>query len=260
MAIQTFKHCAENHPNIDLEEIARFAAAADRWWDRDGEFGALHDINGLRVAYIASRAPLTQCRLLDVGCGGGILAEALARAGARVTGIDMGAESLAVANAHARKSGLAIDYRLATVEDIAQMEPESWPVVTCMELLEHVPRPDGIITACARALAPGGHLFVATLNRTLAAWVLAIVAAEYMLGLVARGTHSWRRFIRPAELARWAASAGLSVEDFTGMRYIPFLRTSGHCRSTAVNYLAHFRKPKTQGAFPPPSHKESCPR
>lgn len=260
MTISKPHHTNEIRPNIDPEEIARFAAAASRWWDRSGEFGALHDINTLRADYIASRAPLAGQRLLDVGCGGGILAEALARAGARVTGIDMGAEALAVAKAHARESGLAIDYRLATVEEIAHMEPESRQVVTCMELLEHVPRPSGIITACARVLAPGGHLFVATLNRTLAAWVLAIVAAEYMLGIVARGTHNWRRFIRPAELTRWAGSAGLAVEDFTGMRYIPFLRYSGHCRSTAVNYLAHFHKPKTQGELPPPNAKEPRPR
>ena len=234
---------AEHRSNIDPEEIARFAAASPKWWDRDGEFGALHDINGLRVAYITARSALDGKRLLDMGCGGGILSEPMAMGGAQVTGVDMGNEALAVARAHARQSGLSIDYRQSSAEDFARDRPGTYDIVTCMELLEHVPRPDSVVAASARLLRPGGHLFVATLNRSLMAFALAIVAAEYLLGIVARGTHTWRRFIRPAELARWAESAGLAVEDFTGMRYIPGLRHSSLCRSTAVNYLAHFRKP-----------------
>ena len=235
---------AQLRSNIDPDEIARFAAAAPQWWNQNGEFGALHDINGLRSDYIASRAALAGRPLLDVGCGGGILSEAMARAGAQVTGIDMGMGALAVARDHAQKSGLVIDYQQMAVEEMALSRPESWEVVTCMELLEHVPRPEAVIASCGRLLRPGGHLFVATLNRTVTAYALAILAAEYLLGIVARGTHSWRRFIRPAELSRWAKSSGLAVENFTGVRYIPFLRYSGHCRSTAVNYLAHFRKPQ----------------
>ena len=200
---------AKHQTNIDPEEIARFAAASPKWWDREGEFGALHDINGLRVAYITARSPLKGKRLLDVGCGGGILAERMAMAGARVTGIDMGSEAIAVARVHARQSGLSIDYCQSPAEDLAQSCPGTYDIITCMELLEHVPRPDSVVAASARLLRPGGHLFVATLNRTAAAFALAIVAAEYLLGIVARGTHTWRRFIRPGELTRWSQSAGL---------------------------------------------------
>jgi 2-polyprenyl-6-hydroxyphenyl methylase / 3-demethylubiquinone-9 3-methyltransferase len=233
-------------PNIDPDEIARFSAVSARWWERDGAFKGLHDINGLRAGYIAGRTPLQGRRLLDVGCGGGILSEAMAAAGARVTGIDMGGEALAAARAHGRISGLSIDYRQSSAEDFARQHPGRYRIVTCMELLEHVPRPESVIAACARLLDPGGHLFVATLNRTTISFVLAIVAAEYLLGIVPRGTHTWRRFIRPRkELAPWAESAGLTVEDIRGMRYIPFFRYNALCRSTSVNYLAHFRKPET---------------
>ena len=236
---------SEHQPNVDPDEIARFSAASSKWWDKNGDFSGLHDLNALRMGYISSRAPLDGKRVLDVGCGGGILSEALVGAGAEVIGIDMGSEALAVARAHARTSGLSIDYRQTSAEEFARTRPGAHDVIACMELVEHVPRPDSVIDACARLLRPGGHLFVATLNRTAMSFVLAIVAAEYLLNIVSRGTHTWRRFVQPRELSCWAESSGLTVENISGVRYIPIFRRSSLCRSTAVNYLAHFRKPTT---------------
>lgn len=229
--------------NIDHLEIAKFEAVAPRWWDRNGELKSLHDINPLRLGYIRDRTPLVGRRVLDVGCGGGVLAEALAASGARVTGIDMGETPLAVARLHGRQSGLAIDYRRATVEDLAASHPAPFDVVVCMELLEHVPDPLSIIRSCARLVRPGGDVFFATLNRTPKSFVFAIVGAEYVLRLLPRGTHDYSRFVRPAELKAWGAKAGLNHRDFSGMQYNPFTRRYRLGGSLGVNYLAHFRCP-----------------
>jgi 2-polyprenyl-6-hydroxyphenyl methylase/3-demethylubiquinone-9 3-methyltransferase len=228
--------------NIDSGEIARFAAMADIWWDRDGEFKALHDINPVRLAYVRDRAGLDKKMVLDVGCGGGLLAEALAADGGRVTGIDMAEASLTVARAHMQASGLAIDYRKATAESHAEEKPGRYDVVVCMELLEHVPRPASIIDACARLARHGGDVFFATVNRTWLSWLLVIVAAEYVMGIVRKGTHEYKKLVRPDELRRWGVASGLRVEDLSGLRYIPFGGHAALCRSTRMNYLMHFRK------------------
>jgi 2-polyprenyl-6-hydroxyphenyl methylase/3-demethylubiquinone-9 3-methyltransferase len=233
------------HPadNIDADEIARFTAMADIWWDRKGEFKALHDINPLRLAYVTDRTDLAGKKVLDVGCGGGLLAEALAAGGGRVTGIDMAEASLAAARAHMQAGGLNIDYRQTTVEILAEEEAGPFDVVTCMELLEHVPRPASIINACARLVKPGGNLFFATVNRTWLSRLLVIWAAEYLLGIVSKGTHEYRKLVKPGELRRWGEGAGLRLENLSGLRYIPFGGHASLCRSTAMNYMMHF-KPK----------------
>ncbi len=228
--------------NIDAAEIARFSAMADIWWDRNGEFKALHDINPVRLAYIRDRADLDGKQVLDVGCGGGLLSEALAACGGQVTGIDMASASLAVARSHTQASDLEIDYRQTTAEALAAEEPSRFNVVVCMELLEHVPRPASIIAACARLAKPGGDLFFGTVNRTLLSWLLVIVAAEYILGVVKKGTHAYRKLVTPAELRQWGQGAGLQLENLSGLRYIPFGGHASLCRSTAMNYLMHFAR------------------
>lgn len=228
--------------NIDADEISRFSAMADVWWDPAGELKALHDINPVRLAYVADRSPLDGKAVLDVGCGGGLLSEALADAGARVTAIDMADASLEVAKAHMRQRGLAIDYRRVTVEDLAVAEPGRFDVVTCMELLEHVPRPASILAACSRLVKPGGDVFFATVNRTFPAWLLVILASEYLLGIVRKGTHHYRKLVRPEELETWGRDAGLAAVDLSGLRYIPFVGYAALCRSTTMNYMMHFRK------------------
>lgn len=229
--------------NWDPEELGRFEAQAGRWWDRKGEFAALHDINPLRAGYVAARAALDGRRVLDVGCGGGLLAEALAVRGGHVTGIDLGAAALEVARKHAAAVGLAIDYRRAASAELAASAPGGFDVVTCMELLEHVPDPAALVADCARLVRPGGDVFFATVNRTLLAELLVIVMAERLLGIVRRGTHRFDRFVRPAELCAWAAAAGLSRQGLSGFAYLPWLRRSWLTAGTAVNYLAHFRRP-----------------
>ncbi len=230
------------HSNLDDAEIDRFNAMASAWWDRKGPLRALHDINPTRVAYIAGRCALPGKRLIDVGCGGGLLAEALARRGARVTAVDMADDALAIARRHARRGGLGIDYRAATAEQAAHGDPGGYDVVTCMELLEHVPDPGSLVAACGRLLRPDGDLFCATVNRTLAARLLVVWAAEWIFGVVRRGTHDHRKFVRPSELDAWGRKAGLAAVDLRGLRYLPFIGRADLCRSTALNYMMHFKK------------------
>jgi 2-polyprenyl-6-hydroxyphenyl methylase/3-demethylubiquinone-9 3-methyltransferase len=234
--------------NVDALEIAKFAQLAAVWWDRQGPFKALHDINGLRVGYIEGRAPLAGKPVLDVGCGGGILSEAMAAAGARVTGIDAGEEPLSAARHHLRVSGLAVDYRQATAERFARDHAGCFEVVACLELLEHVPQPASIVAACARLARPGADLFFATLNRNIKSFVFAILGAEYLLRLVRRGTHTWKRFVKPSELAAWGRASGLAFQDITGLHYNPFLKKYTLGGNAHVNYLMHFRKPAPRDA------------
>jgi 2-polyprenyl-6-hydroxyphenyl methylase/3-demethylubiquinone-9 3-methyltransferase len=228
--------------NIDKSEIARFEAMAPIWWDKRGDFKALHDINALRLNYISDRISLAGKAVLDAGCGGGILSEAMAALGAEVTGIDMGEAALGAARVHLRESGLDVDYQQATAEQFAEAHPDRFDVVTCLELLEHVPDPASVVAACKTLARPGGNVFFATLNRNLKSFLFAVIGAEYILGLVRRGTHNYRKFIKPAELKDWAAHAGLSFMDLTGLHYNPFLRKYSLGGNTHVNYLAHFRR------------------
>src|SRR5688572_917880 len=205
-------------PNVDERELAKFSALAHRWWDPTSEFRPLHEINPLRLAHIERLVGgLDGKRIIDVGCGGGILAEAMARRGALVTGIDLGEKPIKVAQLHALESGTRVDYRLQSAESMAEEQPDAFDVVTCMEMIEHVPEPASTIAACARMARPGGHVVFSTLNRNARSFLFAIVGAEYVLGLLPRGTHEYARFIRPSELAAWAREAGLTLEDLTGM-------------------------------------------
>jgi len=230
--------------NIDPAEIAKFEALADRWWDPTSEFKPLHDINPLRCNYIDERAPLAGTVVVDVGCGGGILSEAMALRGAQVTGIDMGQAPLSVARLHALESGVSIDYQQKPVEQLATEQPAHYDIVTCLEMLEHVPDPASVIRACADAAKPGAHLFFSTINRTPKAYAFAIVGAEYLLKLLPKGTHEYSKFIRPAELAGWIRNAGLTLENMTGMTYNPLIKKYSLSSSDiGVNYIVHTRKP-----------------
>jgi 2-polyprenyl-6-hydroxyphenyl methylase/3-demethylubiquinone-9 3-methyltransferase len=228
--------------NIDKTEIARFEAMAPIWWDKQGDLKALHDINALRLNYINKRAPLAGKSVLDVGCGGGILSEAMASLGATVTGIDIGDAALGVARMHSKESGLQVEYRQATAEQFAATHPDRFDVVTCLELLEHVPDPAAIIAACQTLVRSGGDIFFATLNRNPKSYIFAIIGAEYILGLVRKGTHRYRKFIKPIELQKWATDAGLSFRNQTGLHYNPILRRYSVGGNTHVNYLMHYRK------------------
>ena len=230
--------------NLDPGEAAKFNALAARWWDPDGDFRPLHDINGPRVEYIATRADIKGRDVLDVGCGGGILTESLARIGARVTGIDGADKALAVARLHQAESDLGIDYRLITAEEMAAEQPESFDVVCCLEMLEHVPDPASTVAACAALVRHGGELFFSTINRSPLAWAGAIVGAEYVLGLLPRGTHRYDRLIRPDELAAACRQAGLQVQDICGMTYNPFSRTVRLGGPPRINYLLHASRPQ----------------
>jgi len=230
--------------NVDYAEIAKFEELAHRWWDPDSEFKPLHDINPLRLAYVDEGCGgLSGKRALDVGCGGGILAEALASRGAEVMGIDMGEAPLGVAKLHQLESGIRVEYRRVTVEALAEEMPAAFDVVTCMEMLEHVPDPASVIAACARLARPGGHIFLSTLNRNPKSYLLAIVGAEYLLGMLPRGTHDYAKFIRPSEMEAWTRAAGLEFVDLTGMTYNPLSRRYSLSRTLDVNYLAHARRP-----------------
>lgn len=231
-----------SNDNIDAAEIAKFEAMAPIWWDKNGIQKPLHDINVLRVAYINNRAPLSGKKVLDVGCGGGILSEAMAALQAEVTGIDAGRAPLAVAKLHLKESGLQVDYRMATAETFSAEHPDRFDVVTCLELLEHVPDPASVVAACRRMVKPGGDIFFATLNRNPKSFLFAIIGAEYVLKLVRRGTHSYKKFVKPSELENWAGEAGLTLQDLTGLHYNPFLRRYSMGGNTHVNYMMHFRK------------------
>ncbi|PVY75483.1 3-demethylubiquinone-9 3-methyltransferase [Tamilnaduibacter salinus] len=227
--------------NVDPQEIAKFEALASRWWDPEGEFKPLHDINPLRLNYIDGRAGLPGKRAVDVGCGGGLLSEGMAQRGAQVTGIDMGEAPLSVARLHGLESGVQVDYRQTTVEELAD-DPDhagQYDVVTCLEMLEHVPEPGSVLQSCARLLKPGGHLFVSTINRNPKSFLFAIVGAEYVMNMLPRGTHEWRRFIRPSEMSAYLRQAGLDVQDLTGMTYNPITRHYKLGRDVDVNYLMH---------------------
>jgi ubiquinone biosynthesis O-methyltransferase len=229
--------------NLDRSEIAKFNWMASRWWDRCGDWKALHDINPLRMEFITRQAPLDGARVLDIGCGGGILSESLAEAGARVTGIDAGADTLEIARQHARRSGLSIDYRRGTVEALASSGEEKFDVITCMELLEHVPDPRSIISACARLLNPGGNLICATVSRSMKSFLFAIIGAEYILRLLPVGSHDHGKFIKPDELAAWGKESGLKMQSVTGLGYNPFTRRYFLSGDLRVNYILHLRKP-----------------
>jgi len=228
--------------NVDAHEIARFNRLARLWWDPHGKMGQLHVINPLRTRFIVDRVATPQPRMLDVGCGGGILAEALHRHGARVTGIDLSQMSLDIARQHAGDNGLDIDYRYCRVEDLAQQEPGAFDAVTCMEMLEHVPDPARVVEACARLLKPGGQVFFSTINRSAKAYLFAVIGAEYVLGLLPRGTHDYQRFIKPSELARWSRDAGLRVEEMIGMTYNPLTQRYRLGADCDVNYLLRARR------------------
>ena len=230
--------------NIDPNEVAKFGAMADLWWQPRGEFKALHDINPVRLGYVKQRAGLKGKRVIDVGCGGGLLAEAMAREGAIVTGIDMVGEALKVARRHAEGSGLKIDYQEGTAEEWARDRGGEYDRVTCMELVEHVPDPASLVRACARLARPGGDIFFATVNRTPLAYLLVIVAAEHLMGIVRKGTHRYDKFLRPEELKRWGEEAGLKTTHLSGLRYLPVVGYARLCGSVQMNYLMHFRKPE----------------
>ncbi len=234
--------------NVDAAEIARFQAAASRWWDTEGEMRPLHDLNPVRLAYVERAGALAGRRVLDVGCGGGLLAEAMARKGARVVGLDLADELLQVAKLHALESGTSLEYRLEPAEEHAAAHAGEYDVVTCMEMLEHVPDPAAVVAALARLVRPGGEVFVSTINRTARAYALAIVGAEYVLRLLPPGTHTYEKFIRPSELAGWAKSAGLALVDVTGLDYDPFTRRAALKADASVNYLMHLQRPAASAA------------
>jgi 2-polyprenyl-6-hydroxyphenyl methylase/3-demethylubiquinone-9 3-methyltransferase len=229
--------------NVDLRETRAFDRLASRWWDPEGEFRPLHDVNGPRADWIEQRAPLDAATLVDIGCGGGLLTEAMAERGARVTGVDRAGKALQVARLHQVESGLDIDYREDTAEALAAEAPGHYDVVTCLEMLEHVPTPASVVRACFELARPGGDLFFSTINRSPLAWATAIVGAEYVLELLPRGTHRYDRLIRPSELACWLRSAGAVVERIDGLQYNPFSRTVTLGGRPRVNYLLAARAP-----------------
>jgi 2-polyprenyl-6-hydroxyphenyl methylase / 3-demethylubiquinone-9 3-methyltransferase len=228
--------------NEDRVEIGKFDAIAHRFWDPAGDFRPLHLINPVRTAYIAGRCEIKGARILDIGCGGGLLCEALQALGATVTGIDLAPAMIETARLHAAETGVAIDYQLLSAETLAAAAPGSFDVVTCMEMVEHVPEPAPIVSAIGALLRPGGAAFISTLNRTPKSFAQAILAAEYLLRLIPRGTHDYERLVRPSELARWARAAGLLLQDISGLAFDPFTAQASLSGDASVNYLAHFTR------------------
>jgi 2-polyprenyl-6-hydroxyphenyl methylase/3-demethylubiquinone-9 3-methyltransferase len=228
--------------NVDPAEIAKFDALASRWWDPNGEFRPLHRINPLRLDYIRQRSKLNGSKVLDIGCGGGILAESMAAQGALVTGIDMAEGPLAVARLHQAESGTSVDYRLISAEAMAEEQAAQFDVVTCLEMLEHVPQPDTVIAACATLVRPGGQVFFSTINRNPKSFLFAIVGAEYVLRLLPAGTHEYEKFIRPSELEEWARHAGLELRGSIGLHYNPLTSVYSLGDNLDVNYMMHFRR------------------
>lgn len=228
--------------NVDPAELHKFASLAHRWWDKNSEFKPLHEINPLRLDYIDQNAGLQGKRVLDVGCGGGILAESMAAKGAEVTGIDLGEKALKVAQLHSLESGIKVDYRLVSVESLAAENPSSYDVVTCMEMLEHVPDPSAIIAACAKLVKPDGHVFFSTINRNPKAYLFAVIGAEYVLNMLPKGTHEYEKFIKPSELSAWTRQSGLSVSGLKGMGYNPLTKRYSLGDDVSVNYIVHTSK------------------
>jgi len=229
--------------NVDTAEIAKFEALASRWWDRNSEFKPLHDINPLRANYIDQRSPVAQRKVIDVGCGGGILAESLAQRGAEVTGIDMGEAPLSVARLHALEVGVHLNYERITAEEKAQQCTSEFDIVTCMEMLEHVPDPSSVVKACADLVKPNGNVYFSTINRNPKAYAFAILGAEYFLKMLPKGTHDYDKFIRPSELAKWLRAAGLELQNISGMTYNPITKNYKlNAKDVSVNYLVHAKK------------------
>ncbi len=234
---------ANGETNVDPGEVAKFEALANRWWDPDGDLRTLHDINPLRLGFIEARAPLAGKAVIDVGCGGGILSEAMSDHGAAVTGIDASAGAIRVAKLHQARSRSGVRYLCTTPEILADQEPGRFDVVTCLEIVEHVPHPAKLVECCARLVKPGGHVFFSTINRTPAAYLLAVIAAEYVLRLLPQGTHDYARFIRPSELAGWLRTSGLRLVTLKGMGYNPGTRRPSLHDRVPVNYLVHAARP-----------------
>ncbi len=230
---------SQTHANVDPAEIAKFEELASRWWDLNSEFKPLHDINPLRVNYIDQRAPLAGKTVLDVGCGGGILCEGMAQRGATVTGIDMGEKPLAVARLHLHESKLDIDYQKSTAEDFAEQHPAQYDIVTCLEMLEHVPDPGSVINACAKLVKPGGQLFFSTINRNPKSYIFAVIGAEHILRLLPKGTHEYDKFIKPSELAACLRKAELELKNISGMTLNPLTNRYSISKDVDVNYLVH---------------------
>jgi len=227
------------NPNVDAQELDKFAQLAHRWWDPNSEFKPLHEINPLRLDYVDQTAGLAGKKVLDVGCGGGILSESMAARGAQVTGIDLGDKALKVAKLHLLETGQKVDYRLIAVEELAKEQPHQYDIVTCMEMLEHVPDPASIVRACAELVKPGGHVFFSTLNRNPKSYLFAVIGAEYVLNLLPRGTHEYAKFIKPSELGGYCRAVGFGVAGITGMSYDMFGKTYSLGSDTSINYLIH---------------------
>lgn len=231
--------------NADPQELKKFSDLAHRWWDPSSEFRPLHQINPLRLEWINAIVPLAGKTVIDIGCGGGILAESMARKGANVTGIDLSEKALKVADLHSLEAGIAMRYEHISAEDIAAREPSTFDVVTCMEMLEHVPDPSAVVQACATLVKPGGHVFFSTLNRNPKSYLFAIIGAEYLLRLLPKGTHDYRKFITPAELSQYARNASLEIDKLKGLTYNPFLKVYSLNEDTSVNYMVASRRSAT---------------